>query len=41
MLYYNNILHIENIKVETMWLYFISEDLWLQKQRTAKCEMPK
>ena len=31
----------KNIKVETMWLYFLSEDLWLQKQRTTKCEMPK
>ena len=42
-----NITHIidklekKNIKVETMWLYFLSEDLWLQKQRTTKCEMPK
>ncbi len=35
------VLEKKNIKVETMWLYFLSEDLWLQKQRTTKCEMPK
>ena len=38
---YMKYLEKKNIKVETIWLYFLSEDLWLQKQRTTKCEMPK